>query len=341
MATRRERLHSSDDTHRSAMPMPTIPYTAKNFGARFGSHLSGHHSITLSWNELVWAAMTMGKPGVAFLLSHGWHSVSDLLVRSHTLYANLRESGGGIEKSSLYVGLDPSEKSGVSYFMGMVAAKVLGARFLDTPWLFHLSMLKALGGAGTLIGSSQPDLIGLTRRLNWIVVEAKGRTWKHSASAMTVAKLQTKQLRKINGAFPSLRVAVQASFNPRLEWALEDPEEIDEDAIDLSFALGEVLEMYYSAAVSATTDGETRQIGGRKYSVRELPEVGVTVGFDREVRDRLMAPGPGVYGAWLRPERGPSFVNGFEVFADGLAVCLDDRWSEARMARDPMMRRTT
>lgn len=153
----------------------------------------------------------MGKPGVAFLLTHGWHSVSDLVVRSHTIYANLRESSHFLQRSSLYIGLDPTEKSGVSYFMGMVAAKVLGARLLDTPWLFHVSMIQALGGAVSLNGKSQPDLIGLRRNRDWVVAEAKGRTWGYSASAMATAKLQTRQLRSINGQFPALRVAVQAS----------------------------------------------------------------------------------------------------------------------------------
>ena len=71
--------------------MPIVPYTASSFSGYWGPRLSGHHTLTLSWNEILWAAMTMGKPGVAFLLSHGWHSVSDLIVRSHTVYANLRE----------------------------------------------------------------------------------------------------------------------------------------------------------------------------------------------------------------------------------------------------------
>mgnify|MGYP007088122501 CR=1 FL=1 len=156
--------------------------------------------------------MTMGKPGVAFLFSHGWHSVSDLVVRSHTVYANLRGSSKYIEKSSLYAGLDPTEKSGVSYFMGMVAAKVLGARLLDTPWLFHVSLIQALGGSVVLKAKSEPDLVGLRRNRQWIVAEAKGRTWGYSASVMTAAKQQTRQLRTINGQYPSLRVAIQASL---------------------------------------------------------------------------------------------------------------------------------
>src|SRR6266568_4288374 len=70
--------------------MPVVAYNASKFGGHWGSALAGSHSLSISWNELVWAAITIGKPGVAFLLAHGWHSVSDLIVRAHMVYANLR-----------------------------------------------------------------------------------------------------------------------------------------------------------------------------------------------------------------------------------------------------------
>lgn len=320
--------------------MPRIPYTASKFGRHWGPKLYGRHQLNLTWNELVWAAMTMGKPGVAFLLAHGWHSISDLVVRSHTVYANLSENGRFIEKSSLYSGLDPTEKSGVSYFMGMLAAKVMGHRLLDVPWFFHLSMLNALGGTASLKGNSEPDLIGLRSNREWIVAEAKGRTWGHSKSAMEAAKKQTRQLRKINGQYPSLRVAVQASFSPKLHWAIEDPEEFDDNARDLQFNVENVLAMYYSASLSAIEQGQDRAIGNRKFIVRELPEIGVSIGIDREVVARLdertMSQAP---NAFVEGAESQLHQQEFVIFPDGLAIALDDRWSESRMSLDPWSRR--
>jgi hypothetical protein len=189
--------------------MPRITYTASNFAGHWGPRLTGMHEIQISWPELIWAAVTIGKPGVSYLLAHGWHSASDIIVRSHTVYANLRQvPSRHIEKSSLYVALDPTEKGATSYFIGMMAAKIVAARLLDTPWLFHLSMFHTLGGHTTLLGKSQPDLVGLNRTRGWVVVEAKGRTNGHSASAALAAKAQTRQLRQINGVSPILRVAV-------------------------------------------------------------------------------------------------------------------------------------
>lgn len=322
--------------------MPIVPYSASNFGPHWGAALTGSHDLTLTWNEIVWAAMTMGKPGVAFLLSHGWHSISDLVVRSHTVYANLRETPNyNIAKSSLYAGLDPTEKSGVSYFMGMVAAKVLGARLLGTPWLFHVSLVHALGGSVVLKAKSEPDLVGLRHDGKWIVAEAKGRTWGYSASAMAAAKLQTRQLRTINGQYPSLRVAIQASFNPRLHWAIEDPEEYDEDAPDLRFNLQSAINSYYSAPLIATGKRQSRLIGNRKFLVQELSEIGVTIGIDQDLRESLISRNVFRNEQMRFPNQGPEpHQHGdFIIFSDGLAISLDERWSEDRMAQDPWSRR--
>jgi hypothetical protein len=321
--------------------MPRVRYRAKNFPRYLGTQFAGKHVLHLSWEELVWAAITIGKPGVAFLLSHGWHSVADMVVRSHTVYANLRYSNGFIEKSSLYGALDPTEKGATSYFMGMLAAKVLGARLLGVPWLFHLSMLDSLGGYATLATSSEPDLIGLTRARQWVVAEAKGRTGAYSESAMTKAKTQTRQLRRINGHLPNLRVAVQAFFNSKMEWAIEDPDEFDEAARDIDVDVEAIFERYYSAAIGATDQGDPASLVGRKFLSRTLPEIGVTVAVDAEVLARVSQREMATDGinAGLSTFGRPTEDGGFIVCPDGLAISLDERWHPHRMMLEPTRRR--
>lgn len=295
----------------------------------------------MRWEELVWAAITMGKPGVAFLLAHGWHSVADMVVRSHTVYANLRHSSGFMEKSSLYDALDPTEKGATSYFIGMLAAKILGARLLGVPWLFHLSMLDSLGGYSTLASKSEPDLVGLTRSRDWVIAEAKGRTGGYSQSAMTKAKLQTRQVRRINGKLPSLRVAVQAFFNSKMEWAMEDPEEFDESARDLDVDIGTVFERYYSAAIGATEQADARSLAGRKFLARTLTEIGVTVAVDAEVRARVGQREMATDGIEVGANSFSQVTEDgeFVVFPDGIAISLDARWAPHRMMLDPTRRR--
>jgi hypothetical protein len=284
----------------------------------------------------------MGKPGAAYLLAHGWHSVSDWVVRSHTVYANLRETTHHIRKSDLYESLDPTEKGGVSYFIGMMAAKIVGTRLLDTPWLFHLSMLDSLGGEATLVDKSQPDLIGLNRRRDWLVVEAKGRTHGYSGGAMVAAKLQTGKLRQINGANPAARIAVQAFFAPRLSLAIEDPDDPTEDAIDVKFDVRTPVNRYYELARAATRDtGDIRKIRGREFLFRYVEDVGVSVGLERQTAESLdsadsLQDAPQTVDD-LQPGRDEE--QSVSVFADGIAISLDPRWSSDRMRRNPRARR--
>ncbi|EKS9866138.1 hypothetical protein QDD79_005074, partial [Burkholderia cepacia] len=196
------------------------------------------------------------------------------------VYANLREGTGRYYKSSYYESLDPTEKGFVSYFLGMMAAKIVAADVLDVPWLFHLSMLQSLGGSATLIGRSAPDLIGLNRRMEWAVVEAKGRTNRHSPDAAAAAKLQTRQLRTINGRFPFVRVAVQAFFSPDLEFSVDDPDDYDDDAPDFQGNIDLAFERYYAYTVRAIHSNPKQiSIAGDEFRFGVIDELGISVGL--------------------------------------------------------------
>lgn len=323
--------------------MPHIRYHASNFAPRFGPTLAGSHNLTVTWSELVWAAITVGKPGLAYLLSHGMHSISDMIVRSHTVYANLRQTYMYFEKSALYEDLDPTEKGAASYFLGMMATKIVCSRLLDTPFVFHLSMLKTLGGTAVLHTKSQPDLIGLDRAGNWVVAEAKGRTNGYSPDAMSKAKLQTRQLRKINGTYPSLRVGIQAYFSPELNFAVSDPDEYEEDAEDIEFDLRAAIHDYYSYVLGSLQVARVpRRTLGREYLFRTIEETGVSIGVDTATLKRLEQDGD------LKDSRAYELSQavigddgqGTVAFPDGLAVSLDQRWSEDRMRQDPRARRS-
>ncbi|WP_250504578.1 hypothetical protein [Caballeronia sp. AZ7_KS35] len=138
----------------------------------------GNKDLTISWTDIVLAAVTAGKPGALHLLAHRSHSLANLVVRTHALYANLQQREQKLDRSSLYDSLDPTEKGATSYFLGMAMAKLFAAPLFATPWLFHVSMASGLGTTLCFkLGSkSQPDLLGKTTSGEWIIVEAKGRT---------------------------------------------------------------------------------------------------------------------------------------------------------------------
>ena len=321
--------------------MLSIPYTAQNFKPHMGPQLTGSHALTASWEELVWSAITVGKPGIAELFSHGWYSLSDAIVRSHMVYANLRQTPSRFEKSTLYDSLDPTEKGATSYFVGMMAAKLVAARLFDTPWLFHLSRFKKGGGKLALNGNSQPDLIGLNNTRDWIVIEAKGRTNGFSSDALSKAKDQTRKLRKINGQFPALCIGIQAYFSPSLEIMIDDPEEFDADAVDIIAEQRDLLQGYYSFAHSVTKgSNDIRTIHGRQFTFHKVEDIGLTIGLDRRIhlsfdQSNILS----IVGELRRRDEPAVQQDGaLTMFPDGLVIQLDDRWTKSRMSHQPGMR---
>lgn len=295
----------------------------------------------------MWSAVTSGKAGSSYLLAHGWHSLADLVVRSHTIYANLRQGTTGCERSSLYDAQDPSEKSATSYFLGMTMAKLFAGTYFNTPWLFHLSYASSQGiSVASLPGSnSRPDLIGTTVSGNWIIVEAKGRSGGFNSQALLKAKDQTKMISSINYSPPVLSIALQAYFKgERLHVSLDDPPERDRSAIDVELDLPTAMRRYYALAlalaVAASPPTQDRTLAGQRYVTRFDRDSGITIGIDRSVLDLVNAGKMEELRtlARIKSAQDRATSEGTTMYPDGLLVSLDDRWTQERMRKEPELR---
>jgi hypothetical protein len=317
-----------------------VPYIATGFPKTAPTSLHGAHTLPVTWNDLIWAAVTVGKPGLGFLFAHGWHSISDIIVRVHTIYAALRESGDRFQRSTLYNAQDPSEKSSTSYFLGMAVAKLFAEKLLHTPWLFHISMTGSLNLAVRFRGALEPDLLGWRQDGSWLIAEAKGRTNGFSQAALDKAKLQTKAVTKVSGTKPSLRVAVQAHLDPGLSVRLHDPEPDEPGGRELDVDLQGALRRYYALATSVITGPTSRrEIQGRQYDFGSLGDMGVALGMHTRVRAAIEA---GNFRT-LRDEATVDTptelkMDRISTYSDGLAIALDQRWSSERMTRQPTER---
>lgn len=315
-----------------------IPYTAKNFPATSAANLIGTHTLTTSWVDVVWSAITAGKPGASHLLAHRWHSLADMVVRTHTIYANLYQCGQYFGRSTLYEALDPTEKGATSYFLGMAMAKLFAAEFFDTPWLFHVSQA-SIGGATItfkLGTKSQPDLIGQKTTGDWIVVEAKGRTNGLDAKALSKAKQQTSMILAVNGIPPSLRVALQVYFDDRMTVRMDDPAVSEPEALEVKLDLDAAFARYYSMVHAITAKASiTETIVGREFVTRIDEESGVTIGLQSSILESVLA---GKFEA-VRVDRSTlcdritKVDENSSIYPDGLFVRLDARWSSQQMTR--------
>lgn len=106
--------------------------------------------------------MTVGK-AFGDEAAFGIFSTFERIHRAPMLYAYLLEGPTGtIVRAETYLGADPSEKSNISYSLGMTLAKLYSEVALATPRLLHYATYAGGYAISTAAGASRPDLIGLT-----------------------------------------------------------------------------------------------------------------------------------------------------------------------------------
>src|SRR5262249_32062087 len=156
---------------------------------------------------------------------------------------------GTLRPSQAFRALDPSEKSGVSYFLGLALTKLLIERLFRVPWLLHLDVYRDLLNP-SLAFPQKPDFVGMDPWFLWIVVESKGRTRRVPKSVLDIAKRQVLSLRTIGGQFPSLRIAVATYFaGARLGARMRDPDTPDPDGQDIDLTPEQLARAYYRPVV--------------------------------------------------------------------------------------------
>jgi hypothetical protein len=278
--------------------------------------------------------------------------------------ANLDEDAGANRwvKSVAYNRLDRSEKSAVSYFLGMAQAKITCEMLLGVPHMVHLDAVLALLGQTTNV--SRPDFVGfdLATGNYTIAVEAKGRTHSWSADLTARAKTQATLIPAIVGTTSNVRVASIAYFADDCWQAyLEDPDgPYDEMADLLSAAL--LLVVYYRPLVLAllTVGGPEDESSTDSTVVRRLPGIDLYLGLPRVIieiigalplagpiaKSEAEAAGADIRGSLLQPfaslVAGPGSDSWFSrgtveasnpascIGSDGVQVLLGPSWSPAQ-----------
>jgi len=264
-----------------------ITYNSQNFPRHLGPTLRGSNRINFSPQELFWSAITVGRANVIDVISNGIHSEYEILYRASIVAANIAQNGNNLIRSSAYQSLDPSEKSAVSYFLGLTFCKLLSHRLLNVPWLLHIDVYRAhfrATGQAFRFGSSRlrPDMVGLDTRRRWVVMESKGRTNSFSPDLLVHGKNQTRNLRQIGGNYPNLRVAAVTHFTNNLltvDW--EDPKGVNDDSFDLETSLEDYLFYYYKLVVNILSNNETTQVNG--YTVYTFQNVNLTIGLETTI----------------------------------------------------------
>jgi hypothetical protein len=262
------------------MTMPFISYRAVNFAPEVVGVKSGQ--LPLPMAELIHGAITMGALPVG--MGGARRPLLELSWRAAMIAASLEEAprSGAWVKTDSYRRLDGSEKSAVSYFLGMTQAKITCGRLLRAPHLIHLDAFLAMIGQQTR--RSRPDLVGVNAALEaTIAVEAKGLSglWKREVAEK--AKKQAASLPGVRATSEVVRVASVASFDRDDRWEayLEDPPAPLRPHASLS--VGSVLTTYYRPLVAALLDasdsGEAADAEDNDMITALLPGIDLTLGI--------------------------------------------------------------
>ena len=273
--------------------------TVKVKGCGFGPgrhHLNGDSDITTTWDELLHAAITVGRRSWHDVLTHGRYSFFEICYRAAMLLANLRQSQGQLRKSDAYRYLDPSEKAAASYFIGLTLASLMARKRLGIHWLMHLDVYHDSLQPG-LSASGRPDLVGLDAQDEWHVVEAKGRS--NGLDSKVVRKAKRADTEAANGTWasadsPCCLGRALLSWEP-LPYAWRTRLVKTQDAADLDLTENQFLRDYYDPFVALIDQkrrlgagqfdigAQSETVNGVDYRVMELSDVDLSIGLNQRI----------------------------------------------------------
>lgn len=169
--------------------MPNVSITTVNFPPALALS-NGTSLIDVSRPEIYQAAAEVGATSAVFNQTPH-RTLREVLWRTNIILANLEQTPNGWKQSSSYKRLDPTEKSGVSYYLGMVLPAIVAKKLWSVPHLVHIDAILQI--LGKTVGNVQrPDLVGYQlgatpNGLGRLLLESKGRTNGFSQSPITTA----------------------------------------------------------------------------------------------------------------------------------------------------------
>lgn len=250
-----------------------IPYEASDFPA--SSALNGIGTMTLPWEDVLWATVTVGK-AQRDLMRHGRYSFAELLHRVACMTAYFdRDDENRVVLTRAYRQLDPSEKGVVSFYSGMTFAKLYADKVLNIPWMMHISRYESAWSVSYGASTKRPDLFGCNVAGEWAVAEAKGRM-RVTTRLVTKMKQQKSAVASIDGVVPSYFFGSATRFEKsRLALRVVDPPARPK-AQDLPLDPAAWLLDYYRPIVDMLDDLGARREGDSL--VARLPGTDVEIG---------------------------------------------------------------
>jgi hypothetical protein len=169
-----------------------LDYESDSFPIAFLPNEQGRLSVT--WDDVLWAAVTVGRPDIFHVFRHGQASVHEAIFRWSMVRMALQQRGARGQKlvrTDVFKQMDPTEKGAVNYFLGLLVCKLFASKLLDSPWTLHLDVFRAALNPRLAGGRSRPDMVAQSASSQaWHAFECKGRASVPGSREKQKAKAQ-------------------------------------------------------------------------------------------------------------------------------------------------------
>jgi hypothetical protein len=298
---------------------------------------SGESQLSVTWDDILWAAVTVGRPDIFHIFRYGQASIYEAIFRWSMVRMALQQRGPRGEKivrTDAFKQLDPTEKGAVNYFLGLLICKLFAAKLLDCPWTLHLDVFRAVLSPRLLSGRSRPDMVAQSASLReWHAFECKGRASVPGTTEKQKAKTQAQRLVKVKGTTCTLHVGAITFFrNDTLEFCWRDPDPEVRGPIEIPDP-EPAWQTYYSPFVDTYRSFAARMVSAPDaQDLVPIGEMDLSVGMHPTVAPLLL------HGDWQRTREVARELH--EEFAssgyqpDGLLVKAGPSWL-GRLERRP------
>jgi hypothetical protein len=310
-----------------AVGMLRIPYLTEDFPT--GTVANGYAALSVTWDDILWAAVTVGRPNRHYVFRHGAASMYEALFRWSLVRMALEQSGprgSRLRRTTAAKTLDPTEKGAVNYFLGMMFCKLFATNRLNTPWLLHLDVFRPRLNP-VLTGRSRPDLVGRVQGLaQWHAFECKGRVSPPDATAKSKAKAQAQRLVSVNGTPCTLHVGALTYFRgDSLHFYWRDPPAENGKSVDVPMS-GDAWRHYYEPVLDVVRTSNAYAPGRDQNTLVPIECADVSVGVHPTIAKYL------ANRQWERAQQAAieaaASIEGEGYQPDGLKVVAGESWAK-------------
>lgn len=212
--------------------MPTLDIAVSNFKGAYAT-LNGIYSPNVSRLKCLKFATTVGTSHFSRAFGRTPTAVALAAYRAKAVECVIDFNNPSLRPLPEYSQLDPSEKTNLSYWIGMTFAAITADHVLDIPRTIHAYHLGRRIRKVKPKSPSLADLAGQDSVNDWHVFEAKGRQNAPSNASRNDWKAQARTVRSIdNSAVATRSYCVGLIANPfRVE--LVDPPPRRDEGVDV------------------------------------------------------------------------------------------------------------